>query len=323
MQVGKRASICLIGLLASLLLSGAVATRHCYLTRGVVTGFPEPVADADVSTLGVNAALQQYRGDRLAWAVDLIADGGFHWVRQVFPWQEIEPAPGEYHWSAWDRVVTAADERGLQLIAVLHTAPAWAQADPQSPHSFGPPADPASFAAFAAAFAARYGDRVDYYQVWDEPNLYDGWGGQSPDVAAYTALLCATADAIRAADRSSTLTAGPEARILLAGLAPTIETGPCNLSDHLYLRALYQAGATPCFDVVAAKPYGFDTGPDDRRVAPELVNFSRLLLLREEMEAHDDAGRAIWAVNWGWNAPPNGRGGQPSIWGQTDETTQA
>jgi O-antigen ligase len=307
--------ICLIGLLGSLLLAGAVTVRHRYFARGVVTGFPEPVADAEVTTLGVNAALEQYQSDQLTWAVNLIASGGFRWVRQVFPWREIEPIPGEYDWATWDRVVAAMDERGLQLVAVLHTAPAWAQADPRAPHPFGPPTDLAAFSAFAAAFAARYGDQVDYYQVWDEPNLYDGWGGQYPDAAAYTALLCAAADTIRQAD--------PEARILLAGLAPTVETGPRNLSDHLYLRALYQADAAPCFDIVAAKPYGFDTGPDDRRIDPELLNFSRLLLLREQMEAHNDADRAIWAVNWGWNALPDGWDGRPSLWGETDETTQA
>ena len=54
--------------------------------------------------------------------------------------------------------------------------------------------------------------------------------------------------------------------ILLAGLAPTVETGPRNLSDVRYLRALYDLGAAPYFDVVVGKPYGFDTSPDDGRV---------------------------------------------------------
>ncbi|TEU01546.1 MAG: hypothetical protein E3J29_00845, partial [Dehalococcoidia bacterium] len=133
------------------------------------------------------------------------------------------------------------------------------------------------------------------------------------------------------ADRSTALpssslrtsTAGPDACILLAGLAPTIETGPQNLSDVRYLEQLYQAGAAPYFDVVCGKPYGFDTGPDDRRADETVLNFSRLLLLREVMVAHNDAGKAVWASHWGWNALPPTWTGVPSLWGQADETTQA
>lgn len=307
--------ICLVGFVTSLVLIGAVVARHRARVRGVVDGFPGYLSDAGITTVGTNAALEQYAGERLAWALDLIAGGGFRWVRQVFPWREIEPTPGEYDWEVWDRVVAAADERGLQLIAVLHTAPAWAQADAQAPHALAPPAKPDAFADFAGTFAARYADQVDYYQVWDDPNLCAGWGDQYPDPAAYAALLCATSDAIRQAD--------PEARILVAGLAPTVEAGPRNVAEHLYLRALYQAGAAPCFDIVGAKPYGFDTGPDDRCVDPMVLNFSRLLLLREEMEAWDDTTRSIWAVAGGWSALPEEWDGRASIWGQTDEATQA
>jgi len=77
------------------------------------------------------------------------------------------------------------------------------------------------------------------------------------------------------------------------------------------------------FDVVAVKPYGFDTGPDDRRVEPQRLNFSRAILVRELMLAQGDGGTAIWAGNWGWNSLPVGWAGRPSIWGQTTAEAQA
>jgi O-antigen ligase len=156
---------------------------------------------------------------------------------------------------------------------------------------------------------------VDYYQVWDEPNLADHWGGGPVSPPAYADLLARTATLIRQAD--------PGARILLAGLAPTVETGPQNLSDVRYLDQLYQAGAAPYFDVAAGKPYGFDTGPGDRRASEQVLNFSRFILLREVMVRHGDTGKPLWASHWGWNALPPAWQGAPSLWGQTDEATQA
>ncbi len=309
----------LLALLVAAGLAGqSVVVAHRTNTRGLPDGFPAPVAEAGVPILGVNVALEQYDDEGLDAALTRVADGGFVWVRQSFTWSQIEPQPGHFDWTVPDRILAAlARHPGLRLVAVLDDSRGALTAP------LPPPADPDRFAAFAGVFAARYGAQVDYYQVWDEPNLADHWGGGPVNPPAYADLLARTARAIRAADRLSALTAGPGARIILAGLAPTVETGPQNLSDARFLEQLYQAGAAPYFDVVAGKPYGFDTGPDDRRTDESVLNFSRLLLLREVMVAHGDADKAIWASHWGWNALPPGWTGGPSLWGQTDEKTQA
>jgi len=311
-----RPAVQLALLVAVALAAQAVFVAYQTHTQGLPDGFPAPVAGADVPILGVNVALEQYDDGRgavtapLEAALTRIVEGGFIWVRQSFYWSQIEPGVGArsplpyFDWSVPDRILAAlARHPGLRLVAVLDDSPPV------------PPADPDRFAAFAGAFAARYGAQVDYYQVWDEPNLAAHWGGGTVSPPAYADLLARTARAIRAAD--------PDACILLAGLAPTVETGPQNLSDMRYLEQLYQAGAAPYFDIVSGKPYGFDTGPDDRRAGEMVLNFSRLLLLREVMVAHGDAGKAIWASHWGWNALPPGWTGAPSVWGQTDEATQA
>ncbi|RMF32414.1 MAG: hypothetical protein D6759_08440, partial [Chloroflexi bacterium] len=307
-----------VGLLVVAVAAAALVSAHRRATRGIPPGLPEPVAaSGDLPLLGVNVALEQYTDDAaLDQALQLIADGGFAWVRQTFPWAAIEPAPGEAVWEPWDRIVSAVARHNLRLIAVLDTAPVWATQMPGLPPEIvAPPTDPADFADFARRFAARYGDRVAVYQVWDEPNLSSHWGGRDVDPAEYTALLRAAAEAIRQVD--------PDALILLAGLAPTVEQGPRNLSDVRYLERLYALGAADAFDVVSGKPYGFSTGPGDRRVDEGVLNFSRLILLREVMEAYGDGGKAIWASHFGWNALPPDWTGAPSIWGQVDEATQA
>lgn len=289
--------LALIGLAQAL-----IAARQTCL-RGIEPGFPAPVAEADAPRLGINVALEQYGEAELDTALDRIVAGGFRWVRQPFYQSQIEPQPGQFDWAVPDRILAALARRPtLRLVAVLDNTPPT-------------PPDHDHFAAFAAAFAARYGDRVDYYQVGDEPNLADHWGGGPISPPAYADLLARTATAIRRAD--------PGARILLAGLAPTVETGPQNLSDVRYLDQLYRAGAAPYFDIATGKPYGFDSGPDDRRVSEQALNFSRLILLREVMVRHGDAAKPLWASHWGWNALPPDWTGAPSIWGQTDEATQA
>lgn len=293
----------LAGLLAVALLVQAVVAARQVRVRGLPRGFPAPVAEADVPMLGVNVALEQYGDEELEAALVRIEEGGFAWVRQPFYWRQIGPQAGRFDWTVPDRILAAlARHPDLRLVAVLDDIPAT-------------PPDPDGFASFGAAFAARYGAQVDHYQVWDEPNLADRWGGGPVNPSAYADLLAHTATAIRTAD--------PDARILLAGLAPTTETGPQNLSELRFLQRLYQVGAAPYFDIAVGKPYGFDTGPDDRRADEQVLNFSRLILLREVMVAHGDGDKALWASHWGWNALPPEWTGEPSVWGQTDEPTQA
>ena len=307
-----RVLLWIICLLTVSLSAYACISARAARTRGVQVGFPAPVPGSEVPTLGINVSLEQYTENELEDALELIAGAGFVWVRQPFYWKRIRTADGDFEWAASDRIVSAvADHPGLQLVAVLDDIPP------------DPPNHPERFASFARNFAARYGASIDYYQIWDEPNLSAHWGGGPVNPPAYADLLARCAAAIRAVDRSAALDGGANAHIVLAGLAPTVETGPQNLSDVRYLDQLYQAGAAPYFDVAAGKPYGFDTGPRDRRAHESVLNFSRLLLLRETMLEHGDAGKPLWASHWGWNALPANWTGSPSVWGQTDETTQA
>lgn len=307
-----RVLLWLVGLIGVGLAAQAGISTHVSRIRGIERGFPAPVAGADVPALGINVALEQYAEDELDNALTLIAEAGFVWVRQSFYWSQIEAASGDFEWTTSDRIISAASRHPeIRLVAVLEDTPP------------SPPIDPDRFASFARAFAARYGEHIDYYQIWDEPNLSAHWGGGPVNPTAYADLLARCAIAIRAADRSAVRAGEADAHIVLAGLAPTIETGPQNLSDVRYLDQLYQAGAAPYFDAVAGKPYGFDTGPGDRRATELVLNFSRLLLLRETMLGHGDGSKPLWASHWGWNALPPDWAGPPPVWGQTDETTQA
>lgn len=310
-------ALCMAGLLAVMLAGVANVIAYRQATRGIVQGFPPPVAHADVPRLGVNVAIENCPAATLRQTLAPLFDGELKWIRQTFPWAQIEPEPGRFEWDKWDAVFAKLEQccGNVKVLAVLDAPPAWFEFPLSVPRStFHFPLSTNAFTRFAGEFARRYGDRIDYYQIWDEPNLGANWGGQV-EVAAYADMLKQAGDAIRAAD--------PGAVIVLAGLAPTVEQSSRNMADWLFLRRLYEIGARDYFDVVAGKPYGFETGPADRRVDAAVLNFSHILLMREEMEHFGDAAKPLWATQWGWNALPADWTGAPNIWGQNAHLTEA
>lgn len=284
---------------ACILAIGALVASSRYQTRGIPKELPDAIPQGE-SSLGLNVDLTKLDPPALTATLSEIKEIGISQIKQSFYYSE------SFDWSATDRLVTAVKNEGLTLVPLL-------DGNPES--GFSPPDDRAAFADWARKFAERYGDAITHYIIWDEPNLSSHWGGYPVNPAEYAALLAESTRAIRQADSDAVIVLGP--------LAPTVETSGDNLAEPLFLSSLYEAGAAESFDVVAGKPYGFDTGPDDRRVDIDRLNFSRIILLREVLEQYGDEGKAVWAGNWGWNSLPEGWQGDPSVWGQTSETTRA
>ena len=305
----------LAALLGSSLATWATIQERNYQLRGYVNPTQTALLPFRIPRLGVNVELIQYTEEELDWHLDRMRDAHVTWVRQMVRWDEIEPERGQYRWENWDSIVNALNRYpDLRLIAVLVNTPCWARQSDTSTAVTTPPADPAEYADFVYAFAQRYGQSVDYYQVWDEPNLSDAWGGLEPHPTEYAALLQAAYRAIHAADK--------DANVIAAALAPTIETGPENISDIHFLRNLYALGAQEYTDAIAAKPFGFNASPLDRTVEPNVLNFSRIVALREVMVENNDGAKPLWASSVAWNSLPTNWTGAPSIWSNVSSQEQ-
>lgn len=305
---------CLL-LVAAFLIGADARAEQDKATRGWTLASEQQALPYRVPLAGINADLTLYTANELNQQLDKLAALGFIWVRQTLNWADIEPTAGTYDWSVYDPIVEAINSHPqLQLVAVLDGTPTWARDPLALEHPFAPPTNPDNFAAFAAAVAERYGTTIDYYQIWDEPNLASQWGGLHPDPERYTTLLQGAYQAIHAGDRTAT--------VIAAALAPTDERGPENWNEVDYLEALYAAGANAYFDAAAGKPYGYDVGPYDRTIGPNIANFSRIITLREVMVAHDDSDKALWGSNFGWDHLPDDWQGAPSIWGQVSAADQ-
>ena len=180
------------------------------------------------------------------------SEAGLGWAKQQFAWAEIEPlrkgefvdpVSGESSWAKFDQIVDLYRSQGLQVIARLDRAPAWARLPDTRPET--PPTDLEDFGDFVYAFVEHFRGRVQYIQIWNEPNIYPEWGEQAVDPVAYTQMLQVAYQRAKEAD--------PNVYVLSAPLALTLgephpEPGKWrSMPDLDYLEAMYEAGAGELF----------------------------------------------------------------------------
>ena len=292
-----------------------------------------PIAHNGVNPFGINTFLQQeVEPAKRQRQVELIAAAGFHWLRQEFPWYDIEVGgKGNFNdcrnppncisaWDKYDQIVDLAQSHNLELLVRLSSPPDWSRADGSARGAFAPPDNIADYVDYAAAVATRYKDRVHYYQIWNEPNIYDQWGNQPVDPEAYTRLLCATYQRLKQVDPSIVVVSG--ALAATAELGAPLESGGNNLNDAIFLQRMYAAGAAGCFDVLSVQGYGLWSGPTDHRLRPLIVNYGRNQIIRDLMVTNADAHKAIWISEMNWNAVPPESGIAP-VFGQVTLEQQA
>ena len=102
--------------------------------------------------------------------LDALAQSGATEYRTDAAWPTVEPvAPAggthTYVWASFDAIATTLAEHGLRWFPILDYTPAWASSDGSE---FGAPTDPSAFAAYAAAFAARYGAGGSFWAAHPE-----------------------------------------------------------------------------------------------------------------------------------------------------------
>ena len=182
-------------------------------------------------------------------------------------WEAAEPhAPvagrHDYHWSFDDQIASSLAAHGLTWLPIIdYTAP-WAQSVTGQDHS--PPRSPADYAAYAGAFAARYGSGGAFWrahpelapapvtaiEIWNEPDNPEFWT-PSPDAAVYARMYLSARAAIDAVN--------PAIRVLVGGLTnasaflPAMVTAEPQLRGHVDGVALHPYGNPP---VVLARVRG-------------------------------------------------------------------
>lgn len=284
-----------------------------------------PLPYTNVNPLGAKAFLEREVDEwKRRLTLQMAREAGIGWLVLHIPWEDVEPRKGRFQtepsflggvrntWDKYDAIVAEAHRYGIRLIARLDRPPAWAR--PERASAGASPVNLEDYGEFVATVARRYRGRIQHFQVWNEPNLYEEWGSLPPDPSAYARLLHVAARRIREAN--------PDALVLSAPLAQTLERSDRNLSELDYLEALYAAGARESFDILMANAYGFDRPPEDPP-DPGVLNMRRVELVRDIMVRHGDAQKPVWIAEFGWNAAPASFPPERLPWRRVDEAAQA
>jgi len=223
--------------------------------------------------IGLCTEFMRLKGQKRQKMIGLLKPIGNRIVREPFPWNTIEPEKGEYRWTAADSVVEDLRNAGIEILAVITSAPEWAGGRNIKTGSF-PPESPEDFGRFVETFVTRYKGKIKYYELWNEPNIPRFWGGRQAKPEEFVALLQAGYSAGKKAD--------PDAVFIMGGLTRL-------LMDRQFIREVFSLGGLKACDAVGIHLY-----PDDMETFAKQV--------RTFISALDkmNADNPIWVTETGW-----------------------
>jgi hypothetical protein len=218
--------------------------------------------------------------------IPLWAAVGTRWLRgDALGWNKVEPLRGRFDFSAPDKMVTAAERMGVQMIGLLYGTPCWAARDGKI---IGPPRDLEVWGRHVEAMVRHYQGRIHVWEIWNEPDIDEFWSGSAED---YVALLKTAYQAAKRAD--------PKCLVMSAGL-----DGP----GESFLQRILQLGAADYCDLIGFHPYGSSPEVAEKRMRAvwRLLNFYHVK-------------KPVWATEVGWQAG-GWKGGSGVV---ADEETKA
>ena len=256
---------------------------------------PAPTAEQFGANVNYLFNTNHFTGAEVASQLAALARTGVTIARTDALWEAGEPSAPvngvhHYQWAFDDAIALALAEHGLRWLPILdYTAP-WDESVPGQDHS--PPRSAADYAAFAGAFATRYGAGgtfwrahpgltarpVDTYEIWNEPDNGEFWA-PTPDAGAYAQLYQRARDAIAAVD--------VRARVVVGGLKDPAAFLPAMMSADPALRGH--------IDGVAIHPYG----------TPPVV-LARIRAARATLASLGLGKVPLYVTEFGWTTRPTG-----------------
>jgi len=225
--------------------------------------------------LNWNSAWNSYKyADQksLEKAAALMRQAGVQWVRMDFLWEDIEPRRGEFSFVKYDRIVALLRSKNIKILGLLDYCAPWACGNAGWNR---PPDDDESFVDYARKVIRRYKGKVEYWEVWNEPDSPVYWEPQD-GLKRYSVLLRKVYLEAKKVDR--------RCKILNGGLA----------NGLVSLNHLYDNGAGPYFDIVNLHYF---ENPLREGALGAVGSVPRLAYTI--MERNGDGGKRIWITEIG------------------------
>ncbi|MGI5869653.1 MAG: GH39 family glycosyl hydrolase [Kiritimatiellia bacterium] len=221
-----------------------------------------------------------------------LADLGVKWARLQTGWFKCEREPGQYNFAWLDKQVDTLLELGIEpwfnlgYGNNLYTPTAGSTAAEAVGHvPLNSPEALEAWVRYVTALTEHFRDRIQVYEIWNEPDHPNFWCNAPMTGERYAALFTPTATAIRRVK--------PDARIA----APAMTSGLLDYRGQRYLSEIFKHADPALLDIVSFHMYWY---PPDWRYVEE-VGKIRALLARIAPHAE------LW----------QGEGGYPSEGGGT------
>jgi hypothetical protein len=210
-------------------------------------------------------------------AFELSKQASAYWIRRNgLLWSEVEPQEGDRNWDALadlEKELIDAGQKGLQVVLVVQSAPAWAQK--ASGYSCGAISQDKfmTFARFLQDAVSRYSVppyNVKYWELGNEPDIdpslvpsnsmFGCWGNENDPYYGggyYADMLKEVYPHIKAADAQSQVMVGG----LVLDCDPVNPPSGKDCTPSLFMEGILRNGGGDYFDGVCFHAYDYYLGP--------------------------------------------------------------
>ncbi|MDR2185775.1 MAG: beta-galactosidase [Treponema sp.] len=165
----------------------------------------------------------------------LLDELGSVWIRRTFDWEDIEPEEGRWDFAGWDAYVDSAKAAGKKILATLAYDVGWIYGEQEARRNIIPEKIP-HYLRYVETVVRRYRDRIDAFEIWNEPNNpFYFWKGSDRD---FFELARAAAAKIKEID--------PAIKVAAAGFW---------LAPRGFIRGMFESGAMEDVDILSFHPY--------------------------------------------------------------------
>jgi len=188
-------------------------------------------------------------------------------------WADANPSAGVYSWTVIDEYL--AQMQGKDIVYTFGRTPAWASTVPTAPCTYRPgqcaPPNLSAWTDYVTAVVQHVGTKVQYWELWNEPNYGGTWIGDVPTMVMMAKAAYAIIKSIN-----------PNAIVL----------SPCAAgTDGInWMKKFVADGGGSAFDVLAFHGYTSPSGIAEGEL-PVVAGYQPLA-----------QGKPMWDTEAGWNS---------------------
>lgn len=208
-----------------------------------------------------------------AQTIDLMVEAGVRMIRDEIFWHAVEMQPGKYAIPA-DALANLKYTRskGLKTLLILDYANAFVDGN-KAPYT---PEGRAAYARYAEFMARETKGLVDYFEIWNEPNI-DGFWSPRANAKDYAELVKVAYPAVKRGNPDALVVAGA-----LSGAKVD------------FTQAVLKEGAYNFFDAWSVHPYITPADPDRAKLFD-----GQLAAVRNAMQPYGEP-KPLWVTEFGY-----------------------